>query len=62
MSVPAASRATPVLGWVRGSERSALRPDVLGGLTVAAVERERAEQMLYDLSHAVERYRARDAA
>jgi len=37
MSAPAASRAVPVLGWLRGYERSALTPDVLAGLTAAAV-------------------------
>ena len=37
MSTPAAGRSGSVLGWLRGYDRTALTPDLLAGLTTAAV-------------------------
>jgi sulfate permease, SulP family len=37
MSAPAVQRPSVILGWLRGYDRTALTPDVLAGLTAAAV-------------------------
>jgi sulfate permease, SulP family len=37
MSAPAVQRPALMLGWLRGYDRSALTPDILAGLTAAAV-------------------------